>query len=796
MISTDAGNPMIRYRWLWFAIASLMLAVAWPISERLSLDRSLERMFPADDPDRLEFERIEERFGVSQFLVFAYRDPELWSSDGSGIDRAMQWRKKIEGIPGVSYALDLSRVDEMLTTLRGPAGFLGALTGAQSKRPLVDSNNTLASRYRELFTGQTHAAQSDLVAIGVQLAPLDAPNDDSSTPLLALRQLAQNAPGGLLVGHVAMVDEGFREIERDGNRLGIYSTVSLSLLMLVGFRSIRWALIVVVVVQWSLVLTRAALVLLNWELTMVSSMLSSIVMVVGVATALHWMFGYQKEYASNAHVSDPSLRARIALEASMTRLWQPIVWAVVTDAIGFASLALSRVGPVQDYGSMMAIACGIVLLGIFALVPTLALLPLGGLGSGGLGSAGLGLGKDSSYALSTVPGEAGIQLALRQILGTVTRHRFLVIAAAALLLLFGSLGSSRLKVETDFLKNFQSNSPIAQAYRAVETELGGAGVWDVMIPAPMPMTEEYFDRVLALEKELLAIEVPSQEPGAEPLKLTSALSLADTDRVARTAAVLRMIPLEARLLGMQQSMGSFFRTLLSPPQRGSIDGDRPRALRLMLRSRERSESEQKTELIARVRQVVQKHRQGLGSVRTEDTAVAGYYVLLTKLVEHVVADQWKSFLAAALGIGIAMTIALRSIKFALVALVPAVLPSLVVLGILGTLGVRMNLGAAMIAAVSMGLGVDSSLHYLFRYRQERAAGSSLEQALASSQSETGMAVLMATMALVIGFGSMAVSDFLPTVAFGSLAAWTMLGGLLGNLCLLPALVTWLDTKPS
>jgi len=603
-----------------------------------------------------------------------------------------------------------------------------------------------------------------------------------------------------------MVDEGFREIERDGNRLGIYSTVSLSLLMLVGFRSIRWALIVVVVVQWSLILTRAVLVLLNWELTMVSSMLSSIVMVVGVATALHWMFGYQKEYASNAHVSDPSLRARIALEASMTRLWQPIVWAVVTDAIGFASLALSRVGPVQDYGSMMAIACGIVLLGIFTLVPTLALLPLGGLGSGGLGSGGLGsgglglgwlgLGKHSSYALGTVPGEAGIQVALRQILSTVTRQRFLVIAAAALLLLFGSLGSSRLKVETDFLKNFQSNSPIAQAYRAVETELGGAGVWDVMIPAPMPMTEEYFDRVLALEKELLAIEVPSQEPGAEPLKLTSALSLADTDRVARTATVLRMIPLEARLLGMQQSMGSFFGTLLSPPQRGSIDADRPRAMRLMLRSRERSESEQKTELIARVRQVVQKHREGLGSVRTEDTAVAGYYVLLTKLVEHVVADQWKSFLAAALGIGIALTIALRSIKFALVALVPAVLPSLVVLGILGTLGVRMNLGAAMIAAVSMGLGVDSSLHYLFRYRQERAAGSSLEQALASSQSETGMAVLMATMALVIGFGSMAVSDFLPTVAFGSLAAWTMLGGLLGNLCLLPALVTWLDTKPS
>jgi hypothetical protein len=218
----------------------------------------------------------------------------------------------------------------------------------------------------------------------------------------------------------------------------------------------------------------------------------------------------------------------------------------------------------------------------------------------------------------------------------------------------------------------------------------------------------------------------------------------------------------------------------------------------MLRSQERSESEQKTELISRVRQVVAKHqadmiRDGISNAG-QVTAVTGYYVLLTKLVEHVVADQWKSFLVAALGIGISMAIALRSWKYAMVAMIPAVLPSLVVLGVLGGLGIRMNLGAAMIAAVSMGLGVDSSLHYLFRYRQERmgAQRGSVQEGLLAAQSQTGMAVLMATLALVIGFGSMAVSDFLPTVAFGTLAAWTIVGGLIGTLCLLPALVYWVE----
>jgi len=410
---------------------------------------------------------------------------------------------------------------------------------------------------------------------------------------------------------------------------------------------------------------------------------------------------------------------------------------------------------------MMAIACGVVLLGIFWIVPTLALIPLGG----------LPLGMQSGYALGTVPGETWIRHLLERLLDTVCRHRVAVIATAFVLLLVGLTGSFRLKVETDFLKNFQANSPIAQAYRAVETELGGAGIWDVMVPAPKPITEDYFDRIVEMEKELLAIQVPAKDKGGESLGLTSALSLADTDQVARSATVLRMVPIEARLLGMKQTMGKFFETLLSEP-----------------------DSTDPTQSIGQVRQVVNRYSAEFGSSSINDTAVTGYYVLLTKLVEHVVADQWKSFAVAALGIGLAMTIALRSFKFALVAMVPAILPSLVVLGVLGWLGVRMNLGAAMIAAVSMGLGVDSSLHYLFRYRQERSGGNVMES-LRCSQGETGMAVLMATLALVLGFGSMAASDFLPTVAFGTLAAWTMLGGLIGNLCLLPAMVTWLEGPP-
>jgi predicted RND superfamily exporter protein len=811
---------IIGYRWIWFTIAAILLLGSLPYSQSLHLDRSLERMFPEGDPDRLAFERLEAEFGVSHFLVFAYRDKDLWSSDGAGIDRAAEVRKSIESIHGVSYALDLSRVDEMLSTLRGPSALLSQLSGKRAQHPLVDPKNQLAERYRDLFSGQTHSKNTDLVAIGVLLDP----SVETSRALEEIRTLSQSTTGGLLVGHLAMVDEGFREIEQDGNRLAIYSTISLILLILIGFRSWRWALITIAVVQWSLVVTRAILVLLDWELTMVSSMLSSIVMVVGVATTMHWMFGYQSAYEekpgdqesingistnANAEELQPRQHAEKALRASMNRLWIPIVGACVTDAIGFGSLLLSRVGPVQDYGSMMAIACSVVLAGIFMIVPTLALI--------GPNHRSTKRSRWDSYRLGIVPGEEAVQSFLTRILDFVCNHRRSIYIGALAVLVWSILGSARLKVETDFLKNFQSESPISHAYRAVETELGGAGIWDVMLPAPDRIEEAYFDSVEALEKKLLAIEIAAGDRGETPLQLTSAMSLADTDHIARDASVLKMVPIEARLLGMRQVMGSFFDTLLSGWAPGSEKGDK-RYLRIMLRSRERSGANQKDQLIAMVNQTVAQHVAAPAWQRffAQDKApdsnhpksaqsqssqegrtpflVSGYYVLLTRLVENVVADQWVSFLCATLGIGIAMAVALRSVKLAMIAILPSALPNMVVLGTLGWNDIHVNLGAAMIAAVSMGLGVDSSLHYLYRYRCERLVGKSSIDALRVAQSETGLAVLMATLALVLGFGTMAFSNFLPTFAFGTLAAWTMLGGLVGNLCLLPAILYGLDRK--
>ncbi len=161
----------------------------------------------------------------------------------------------------------------------------------------------------------------------------------------------------------------------------------------------------------------------------------------------------------------------------------------------------------------MALASLIVLVGIFGLIPFLALVPL----APSPGRRVFRLG----YELREVPGESAVRAGLRKILTASMRHRVTVVIASIVLLVAGVWGSLRLEVETDFIKNFQPDSGLVTAYQAIERDLGGAGVWDVIVPAPKNLTLDYLVQVSELQEKLRGIVIP----GSPPLQLSLAMSL-------------------------------------------------------------------------------------------------------------------------------------------------------------------------------------------------------------------------------------------------------------------------------
>ncbi len=210
-------------------------------------------------------------------------------------------------------------------------------------------------------------------------------------------------------------------------------------------------------------------------------------------------------------------------------------------------------------------------------------------------------------------------------------------------------------------------------------------------------------------------------------------------------------------------------------------------MRLVLRAKQREPSEVQLKLIETVG--------AWGREEFKDAKTTGLFVLLTFLIESLLRDQIISFFLTVAMVVVIMVLAYHNLRIALVSLVPNVFPILLVVGAMGWLGVPVNVGTAMIAAVSMGLTIDASIFYLYGYRKSRAEGRPLSEALRETHQGFGRALVFGTLALVVGFSVLAMSRFIPLVYFGVLVSLAMLGGLIGNLLLLPLLLPLVDKDP-
>ena len=265
---------------------------------------------------------------------------------------------------------------------------------------------------------------------------------------------------------------------------------------------------------------------------------------------------------------------------------------------------------------------------------------------------------------------------------------------------------------------------------------------EIALPCPVQPGWDYYERVLRLEARLQRELGGSDSQSAEPdgaSGLTKVLSLADAitagspiDFAKIPGGDLRNVAVQAAVQAMRLKMPAFVDTLIA------VDPDDPgrRWFRIMLRARERQSVQQKLANIEAIRRIVREEtaqddwKNDLSTEATHSQPyVTGYFVLLANLIQSVSRDQWLTFGVATLGVGICLLVAFRRPMIVFLALIPNIIPGFLVLGLMGWIGLRINMGAAMIAAVSMGLTVDSSVHYLSAFFRERERGTSLLESL-------------------------------------------------------------------
>jgi len=735
----------------WLLLLAILATVgSIPLSNQLHFDQRLESFFSGDRPGIVILHRSRREFGGDEFVIVAWTEPRLFEHEFPEDARLATLVGERRWQPQLTARAE-ERISQLAERLNGISG----VDREQSQHlvKMLDSAPKIRNVRRamlNLFAGTLVGDDAKTTSIVLTLLPEADSAISRAATLQQIRDVvAEFEPDSAVAGEPVQIHDMFRLVEEDSHALFLASLGILAVVLLFLFRGLRWMLGTIWLVLGVVVCTRAILVLAGSELSMVGSMLNSLVTVIGIATCMHVLVHY-RDLRLNDSIQNGSMSPAQATVDTLQQMAAPVFWTCFTTAVGFGSLLVSQITPVRSFSLMMCLATGVIVVACMLILPAM-----------------LASGRNLK-APAIAPLENWLDRGLAMVCHWLERHPWKT--GLAFLLVMGACvpGVYRLTIETNFSKNFRDSSTIVQSLHFIESRLGGVGTWEVAFDAPEELTDEFLTDMLHLTKELKA---SSQTVG----------SADDGLRVLSLADVANLPP---RLRGPRWMLGRMERQFPELVE-GMYNNEKHR-IRIVLRSLEQQTADSRSHQIADVRRIVRKF-----SDRSEITAstASGMFVLLTEIIQSLLQDQLRSFLCATAGIFLCTTVAFRSVRIGVISLFPNVFPVALLLGSLGWAGVPVNIGSAMIASVSMGITVDSTIHYIFAFERARKT-MTVSEALQQAHASAGRAVVFAHLALIAGFAVLTASRFIPLVYFGGLMSLSMFWGVFGDLVLLPLLLRW------
>lgn len=711
-------DSLVRYRVVLLCLAIALTGLSIYPASQVTFDQTIESLYAPGNPRLIEYTDSKAMFGGDEFVFLTYTDPQLF--EDAGQERLANLAARVAEVPGVA----LDSVQSLNTYLE-----------MTSRKPFKSRREKLLEFARSVLLGE----DNQTTAIALRLEDESTAKVPRPTTIAELRRIAAEQPiPTSVVGEPTLVLDMFRYAEDDGQFMGWAASILMVAVILFFLRDFRSIILPFIIVQMTILWTKAGLWSTHLQLTMVSSILGSLVTIIGVSTVVYLSFYFQE------------LRQQYDRETAFRKMLQvigvDIVWVCLTTATGFAAHLSSHLHPVRSFGVTMVMGSLLVLLAM-ALV-----LPAGML----LGAAQIPTGKPR--------GEQQVNRSLHQLTAWVLSHPWWISLATLAILVGGISGLWQLRVDTDFTRNFRASSPVVQSLNFMEEKLGGAGLWEVNFAAPAELDPDHLDKVRHLTAQLRELRTDNAPA------LTKVISL--TDGLDMLPRIPILVPDDDAKIRWLNGLQSDFSSSLFNPEKGRM--------RIMLRARERQTAEAKDLLIARVTE--------LTKAEFPDAKVTGLFVLLTYLVDSLLSDQLTGLVVGAIGLISIMTIAYRSIWMGLISLVPNVLPILLLLGGMGWAGIPVNIGTAMISSDTMGLTIHDSIFYLSAYRRARQSGLDFRGALSEVQTEVRRPLIYSNIALILGFLVLTTSHFVPLIYFGALVSTAIAGGLLVNLLLIPLLL--------
>jgi len=537
------------------------------------------------------------------------------------------------------------------------------------------------------------------------------------------------------------------------------------------FRSLLWVFVPLLSCFFSVLIMVGLLGLVGWKVTVISSNFIALMLILTMAMNIHMSVRYLQFKKENPNISNDE----VLLWTSSKMFW-PILYTVLTTICAFLSLIFSGIKPIIDFGWMMTVGLLVSLLITFTLLP--AILNI--------------LSRENRNFRDEQKSKITSFLSLIAQKNTKT-----IFTSALVVIVLSILGISKLEVENSFINYFDKKTEIYKGMKLIDGELGGTTPLDVIIKFPSneksEESDDDFDNWDDEEKD----EAKYWFTRNKIDKITQVHDyLDDLDAVGKVISFASMVRVAEDLNDGKKlqalEMGVLYTKIPDSIKKEIIDpyiSIKNDEARISLRILDSKEDLRRNELIKKINYDLE-NKLGLNK---DEFKLAGVLILFNNLLQSLFKSQILTLGVVMAGITLMFLILFRNVTLSLIGVVPNFMAAFFILGIIGLLEIPLDMMTITIAAITIGIAVDNSIHYIYRFKEEFKKIKDYNKTLEKCHNTVGVAILNTSITIVFGFSILVLSNFIPTIYFGIFTGIAMLLAMISVLTLLPKLI--LIVKP-
>ena len=755
-------------------------------SKDFRLDASSDTLLIEGDPDLEYLREVTERYGSKEFLVLTYT-PNVGMVTEPSINNLLSLKYKIQSLDWVHKVvtlLDIPLLDnsdaplqerlESFKTLKDEdvnkeRGFKEILNSPVFRNFVIseDGNTSGIIVYikKDILKDVKNKTKEE---IEIYKDTIKKKNHEN---ILQIREIIKGYDdiGKIYLGGIPMItDDMMSFIKSDIIVFGLGVLLFIIATLWFVFRKLIWIIIPISSCFFSVLIMTGLLGLLGWKVTVISSNFIALMLILTMAM--------------NIHISTRFLQLKKDLPASsnfdiisMTteKMFWPIIYTVLTTVCAFLSLIFSGIKPIIDFGWMMTFGLITSFVVTFTLLPTLLSF---------VSENNVEVKEDTESKITNFFGKISIN------------NKNIIFTLTGLVIILSIIGISRLEVENSFINYFNKNTEIYKGMKLIDEKLGGTTPLEVILKFPKKI------KIESTEDDEFEDWGKSENQNDEKYWFTK-------DKVDKIEAVhnyLDGLPSVGKVLSFSSiiqvatelnnnkplgtlEMGVLYSKIPESIKKDIIDpyiSIEDNEARISLRIIDSQEGLRRNDLITKINYDLKNKLK----LNEDEYKLAGVLILFNNLLQSLFKSQILTLGLVMVGIFAMFMILFRNVRLSLIGVVPNFIAAFFILGIIGLLGIPLDMMTITIAAITIGIAVDNSIHYIYRFKEEFLKNTDYDKTLKICHSTVGVAILNTSITIVFGFSILVFSKFIPTIYFGIFTGIAMLLAMISVLTLLPSLI--------